>query len=221
MMRPLTFIQNIICAALFLGWLGPRLAAGAQIKDTPDPASPRTPALENRAYQPISHNERLAWFVNSTVGPKSLAAGIVSAAWGTALNNPEEYGPHWAGFGKRYGMRLTGVATGNAIEAGLGEKWGEDPRYVRSMDDRPLHRFRHAATMVFVAHRADGHQAPAFARYTGIVGDNFISNMWRVPSESTASAALTRSVIGFGGRFASNVFDEFWQDIQHKLRKRR
>jgi hypothetical protein len=71
--------------------------------------------------------ERLAWFMNSTVGQKSLAAGIVSAAWGTALNKPKEYGPHWEGFGKRYGMRLTGVATGNAIEAELGGLWGEDP----------------------------------------------------------------------------------------------
>jgi hypothetical protein len=67
--------------------------------------------------------------VNSTVGPKSLAAGIVSTAWNTALNKPKEYGPHWEGLGKRNGMRLTGVATGNAIEAGFGGLWGEDPRY--------------------------------------------------------------------------------------------
>jgi hypothetical protein len=58
-----------------------------------------------------------------------LGAGVISAAWGTAFNNPEEYGPQWRGFAKRYGMRLTGIATSNAIEAGLGSVWGEDPRY--------------------------------------------------------------------------------------------
>jgi len=46
-------------------------------------------------------------------------------------------GPHWEGFGKRYGMRLTGVVTGNAMEASLGAIWGEDPRYVR-VGDQPL-----------------------------------------------------------------------------------
>jgi len=55
----------------------------------------------------------VAWFVDSTVGPKSLGAGVISAAWGTAFNNPEEYGPHWGGFAKRYGMRLTGISTSN------------------------------------------------------------------------------------------------------------
>jgi len=94
-------------------------------------------------------------------------------------------------------MRLTGVATGNAIEAGFGGLWGEDPRYSPSLDDRSVGRVRHAAAMVFIAHRADGHQSLVFARYTGIVGGNFISNTWRVPSESTAGAAITRSVVGF------------------------
>jgi hypothetical protein len=77
-------------------------------------------SAQGTSYQPISSSERGHWFLQSTVGPKSLAAGVVSAGWGTALNKPEEYGPHWEGFAKRYGMRLTGVATGNALEAGLG-----------------------------------------------------------------------------------------------------
>jgi hypothetical protein len=184
-------------------------------QSTSDPATPRTGAGSS-VYQPISSSERGRWFLQSTVGPKSMAAGVVSAGWGTALNKPEEYGPHWEGFAKRYGMRLTGVATGNAIEAGLGTIWNEDPRYVPSTETRPWPRLRHAAAEVFLAPRADGHQAPAFARYSGIVGGNFISNSWRVPSESTVTAALTRSALGFAGRFASNLFDEFWKDIRRK-----
>jgi hypothetical protein len=217
-MRKNTTAQIATLAALLLSGLCPGFVA-AQDKSTPDPAGSSTAAPQNSKYEAISSTERFAWFTNSTVGPKSLAAGVVSAAWGTALNNPEEYGPHWKGFAKRYGIRLTGVATGNAIEAGLGAVWGEDPRYVRSMDNRPVPRLRHAAAMVLTARRADGHLAPAFARYSGIVGNNFISNTWRVSSESSVSAAPTRSALGFAGKFASNVFDEFWQDIQHKLRK--
>src|SRR5690349_3981950 len=61
----------------------------------------------NRDNHPITDTQRLTWFVNTTIGPKSLAAGVFSAGFGSALNNPEEYGPHWGGFGKRYAMRLT------------------------------------------------------------------------------------------------------------------
>lgn len=67
--------------------------------------------------QPISGRQRFHWFVQSTIGPESLAAGLFTAGFGTAINRPKEYGPHWEGYGKRYGMRFTGIATGNAMEA--------------------------------------------------------------------------------------------------------
>ena len=72
-------------------------------------------------YQPISGTERAKWFVVSTAGPNSLLlTGPLSAAWSTMLNEPPEYEPHWEGFGKRYGMRLTGISVGNAMEGGMG-----------------------------------------------------------------------------------------------------
>jgi hypothetical protein len=40
---------------------------------------------------------------------------------------PSEYGTHWDGLGKRNGMRLTGVVTGNLIEAELGSAGGGGP----------------------------------------------------------------------------------------------
>jgi len=56
------------------------------------------------SYQPITGRQRITWFAQSTVGPESLVAGLFSAGFGTALNRPIEYGPHWEGFGKRDGM---------------------------------------------------------------------------------------------------------------------
>src|ERR1700688_3913563 len=80
------------------------------------------------ADEPISGMERLQWFARNTIGPASLLGGTISAGFGTLTNQPHEYGTHWDGFGARYGMRLTGIVTGNAMEAGLGAIWGEDPR---------------------------------------------------------------------------------------------
>lgn len=165
----------------------------------------------------LTGRQRVEWVVKSTIGPRSLGAGVVSAGWGTALNNPEERGPHWGGFAERYGMRLSGVATGNAIEAGLGAIWHEDPRYLHASNSGALERIRHAAFMTVAAPRADGTVRPAYARFAGIAGNNFLSNTWRLPSESSAADALTRTATGFAGRFVSNLFDEFWPELMKKL----
>lgn len=170
------------------------------------------------AYQPISGNERVRWAVKATVGPQSLAAGVWSAGWGTAFNSPPEYGTHWGGFAKRYGMRLTGVSTGNAIEASVGMLWKEDPRYYQSPDREFMGRVRHAADLTFRARGADGELHPAFARYVGNVGNNFLSNTWRVESESSVESALTRTFVGFAGKFASNLFEEFWPSVKEKIK---
>lgn len=161
---------------------------------------------------PISGPERLKWFAGSSVGPASLAGGAIGSAWGTLLNSPREYGPHWEGFGDRYGMRLTGVVTGNAMEAGLGALWGEDPRYVRASGQPFGGRVRQIVKMTFLA----GNR-PAYARYIATAGNNFLSNTWRERSEANAGHATERIAWGFLGRMASNAFAEFWPSVRKAI----
>ena len=163
----------------------------------------------------ITGNEHLDWFVESTIGLKSLGTGIFSAGLSTAVDQPHEYGPHWSGFAKRYGMRLTGVSVGNAMEAGLGHLWGEDPRYVRAGTGSFMSRVGHAGKLTVLARRRDRF-VPAYARYAAVPGNNFISNAWRAPSASSVNDALLRTALGFSGRFAGNLFEEFWPDIRRR-----
>lgn len=166
---------------------------------------------------PITGSERVNWIVSSTVGPESLMVGVLSAGWGTWHGSPPEYGEKVDGFAKRYGMRLTGVSVGNAIEGSLGAAWGEDPRYRRAPGRGLFSRVGHAAKLTVMAPRADGRLRPAYARYAGNVGNNFITNAWRVESESSVEDALVRSAIGIAGRFSGNLFDEFWPDVRRLL----
>ncbi len=159
----------------------------------------------------------MQWFAASTVGPPSLIGGTISAAWGTLFNAPKEYGPHWDGFGKRYGMRLTGVSVSNAMEAGLGSLWGEDPRYFRAEGQPFKKRIGRIAKMTFLASHSQGRTMPAYARYAAISGNNFLSNTWRPDSEATARHALERTLTGFLGRMASNAFAEFWPDVRQRV----
>ncbi len=155
--------------------------------------------------------------MENSVGPTSLAAGLFSAGWGTAFNTPREYGTHWAGFGSRYGMRLTGIATSNVMEAGLGAIWGEDPRYVRDAGAPFGNRIGHIVKMTFLATNRNGQTMPAYARYIAIPGNNFLSNAWRADSEATVDRAMIRTGLGFLGRMGGNAFEEFWPDVRRRL----
>jgi len=183
-----------------------------------DPA-PIVPLLTHTRYMPITPEERLQWFVRSTVGLQSLLlAGPFSAGWGTAFGNPPEYNNGWKGFAQRYGMRLTGLSTGNAMEASLGAIWGEDPRYFRTTNQPFKKRVINVIDLTFRAYRPDGDRHFAYARTMGNVGNNFLSNTWRVPSESDWQSASLRVLAGIGGRAASNAFQEFFPDVVRLIR---
>jgi hypothetical protein len=186
--------------------------------------NPSSGTLPSASYQSITARQRFNWFVDSTLGPETLSVGILSAAFGTARDAPKEYGPHWGGFADRYGMRLTGVSTGNALEAGFGALWGEDPRYghFRNANDPFKDRLRRVVVMTFVAHDRQGNLMPAYARYIATPGNNFLSNTWRADSEATNRAATVRTVWGFAGLMGKNAFTEFWPDVRQRLfRKKR
>jgi hypothetical protein len=183
-------------------------------QNKPSLLTPLKHSTVDDTYHPITSRQRMRWFLTNTIGPPHLVGGLFTSAFGTAVDRPKEYGPGWAGFGDRYGMRLTGISTGNAIEASVGALWGEDPRYFRVPDEPFKRRITNAVKLTFVARRRDGRFKPAYARYMAISGNNFLSNTWRVDSEANNHDAVIRTADGFAGRFASNLFEEFWPDIK-------
>ncbi|HET9401955.1 MAG TPA: hypothetical protein VFO34_13490 [Candidatus Acidoferrales bacterium] len=212
-------LRRLAISSAVLAWLGcpSGLPANAQTQPGQSYSAPSASVASEKqitGYQPITNSQRVSWFLTSTVGPQSLTAGLFSAGIGTALNRPKEYGPHWDGFGDRYGIRLTGIATGNAMEAGLGALWGEDPRYVRATGHPFGSRLKNVFRLSVEHYRSDGHLAPAYAFYIATPGNNFLSNTWREKSEATVNDALLRTLWGYLGRVGSNAFQEFWPDVQ-------
>src|SRR5215470_10033991 len=112
----------LVAPSLLLGAVSGR-AQGSVIQD-PEPKHRESNELkvipDNEPYRPITGTQRIQWVAVQTFDLESLFAGAFTASVGTARDSPKEYGPHWDGFAKRYGMRFTGVASGNVIEAGLG-----------------------------------------------------------------------------------------------------
>jgi hypothetical protein len=170
----------------------------------------------------ITAQDRLGWILKSTLGPRNLTAGLFVSGWGTWHNEPKEYGPHWDGFGKRYGLRLSVGGTSNVIEAGLGSVWGEDPRYRRAEGQPLSRRLAHVFVSTFVTHDLNGNPMPAYARYIAVPGGNMISNMWRPDSQATLSNVGVRTGMGFLSRIVGNAFSEFFPDLrEHAFQKKR
>jgi len=168
-------------------------------------------------YTPPTATDRVKFVIKGTVGLPNLAAGVVTSGISTWQNSPVEYGPHWEGFGKRYGIRLAAGAEGQTIEAGLGSLWGEDPRYVRMPDQPFKKRIGNIVKMTFMATNRNGDPMPAYARYIAVPGNSFLSNTWRVDSHADTNSALARIPMSFVNRIISNAFTEFFPDFRERL----
>jgi hypothetical protein len=182
-------------------------------QNNPATAAPNSPG-------PDTQKERLLWATYTTIGPPNLIAGAITAAISTGRDTPPEYGPHWGGYFKRQGLRLTGTATSNVMEAAIGDVWGEDPRYRRSTGKTGPARVWYAVKTAFIAYNRDGKPMPAYARFIAIPTSNVIANSWRPDSERTAGQTTTRISLGFISRIASNSFQEFWPDIHNLAHKK-
>lgn len=182
---------------------------------TPTAAAPAPTDTED----PITGIGRLNWVVKGTLGPASLWTGVFTSTWGTVFNHPKEYGDSFDGFAKRYGLRLSGVAVDNTLEAGVGAFLGEDPRYHRAYQEPAKGRLMNALKMTVMAQKKDGSVGPAYARYIGIAGGNAISDMWRPDSERTFGNTMERIGEGFASRLISNLWDEFWPSVKQHVFK--
>lgn len=203
--------------ALMPGTLASDLVADASPESSSSSSFNPATSSSSDDRGPITAKERVDWVVRNTIGPEALLADGFSAGWGTLFNHPRTYGPHWEGYGERFGLSMSGTALSDAMEASIGAIWGEDPRYRRVPGTGFGHRLEHAAKMTFMAENANGQTQLAYARFIAIPSSNFISNTWRAPGDNEAGNAGIRIGLGFLGRFGNNTFDEFWPDVQKKV----
>ncbi len=180
--------------------------------------APEDIVVEVAPFRAVTPRQRLAWFDKRSFGLLNLGGSIPGAAWQTLMDRPREAGPHWEGFGERYGVSVSTTAVSNAMEAGIGAIWGEDPRYQRDGAGTPLKsRFGHIVKWTVVAPGRNGELRPAYARFIAFSGSSFISNAWREPSDTTVENSVVRVGLDLLGRMGSNAFEEFWPDTRRRL----
>ncbi|HEY3439821.1 MAG TPA: hypothetical protein VGK29_03680 [Paludibaculum sp.] len=188
------------------------LAAFAQQQ----PLKPGTPAPH---IAPTSE-DRVDWWAESTLGPTSWLTGGFSSGWSTIWNNPKEWKRSPEGFGRRLATRTANVSISNAIDAGFGAIWGEDPRYRRRGSGSFGSRAGYIIKMTFCTPYRDGRTRFAFARTLGNAGGNTIQNLWMPDSARGPEYIVYNMGVGFSARAGSNAFKEFWPDVRKLVFKK-
>lgn len=192
--------------------LGCALLPAVVLAQDPSPPPP-APSL----YVPASAGDRIKWVVEGTASLPVLGVNTVDAAWSTHIGRPREWGGGLKGFAHRFGDEEAYATVEDAIEAGVGAAWAEDPRYRRSGEGNPWRRLRHAMTATVLAPRRDGHLAPAWGRFSAIAAATEIENTWLPRSLRTPGETAWRVGDDLAGRALSNVWDEFWPDVRKWL----
>ena len=190
----------------------PTLAAAQQtVPNPPAPAPSPSPSKQLTARQ------RVSWVIDGSTSLPALGVNAAGAALSTYGNWPEEWGRGLKGFGRRFADAEAYDGIADAIEAGVGAFWDEDPRYQRLGRQSTWRRVRYAVTATFLTPRRDGRLAPAWARFTAIAATSRIENTWLPPSVKTPGATAWRVGGDLLGRALSNVWDEFWPDLRQRL----
>ena len=170
-------------------------------------------------YEPLTGEERAKYFGLATFGPAAMGTSLLTAGFGTLRNRPEEWGPHWDGFGMRYGSGLGRRVISKGVDVGLGAIWGEDPRYRRVGPGPMKARLGNIVKMVVLSYDESGHLMPAYARYSGIAASSLLAQTWLPESQKSANATLGRIGMGFVDRAIGNTMREFLPDLKKKIRK--
>jgi len=188
---------------------------------------------------PLTSGEKFHLFVKSAFDPATIAIVGVQAALSQGENEFPGYGQGAQGYGKRFGASLA-----DEVSSGFWSNYfypvvlKEDPRYFRLAEGRVKQRLFYSLRQEFVCHTDKSGRSFNFSNVLGAFTSGAISNIYypgntrirTIPATGTTPAipvyendrgvvlTLSRATIALGYGAIGGLFDEFWPDIQRKLR---
>jgi hypothetical protein len=188
---------------------GPDSIDVTQQAEQPSTLPAATP--KNGTYVRPNRKTRLKSYVNGMFGPVSLAKDVATAGYATARNSPEEWGPHWDGFGKRFASNLGKSIIKNSVQFGLDEAFTLDSQFYRSKDRSFGARVSNAFVSVVTTRDKNGDRTFGFPRIIGTYSASIIGAETWYPSRYTWKDGLKNGSISLGFTGAFNLFKEFWK----------
>ena len=200
---------KLFLAAIFL------LAASssglfAQTDPPPSPSpSPSVSSSGSSAYVRPDSKTRFKRYVNSTVGPFALARQVAGAGISTWRNSPEEWGPHWEGFGKRVASNFGKNLIKQTTIYGLDEALKLDSHYYRSKKKDAGSKIANALLSPVSARNSSGKRVIGIPRLVGTYGASIIAAETWYPDRYTWKDGAKNATISLGINAAFNLVKEF------------
>ena len=178
-----------------------------QNDETTGPTAKPTPAAAG--YVRPDSKTRQKRYVNSMFGPMALGKNVVSAGWATWRNSPEEWGPHWEGFGRRFASSLGKGIIKNTVSYALDESFKLDSHYYRSKDKSVGAKVENALISPVTARDKNGKRVFGFPRVLGTYTASVIAAETWYPARYTYKDGLKNGTISLGMNAAFNLVKEF------------
>jgi hypothetical protein len=188
------------------------VAQSVKEKNTPDNSNAKSIPANKRqdsTYTRPDAKTRFNRYVKSIVGPTALAKRVFTAGLSTARNSPEEWGPGWEGFGRRFASSTGKSAIKNTTIYALGEAFRLDSKFYRSQKRDFGSRLTNALISPVTARDENGKRVFGFPRIAGTYASNIIAAETWYPDRYSYKNGLRSGTISLGTTALFNVVKEF------------
>jgi hypothetical protein len=208
--------------------------AAADAASSAGPAGPASPArcavtpvaaATVQCVAPLAAPGAPAWtdrrraFLKRRFSPRAFLETIPGAAFDTAREIPAQWPRTGTGFAKHVGSQYEQFRAGETIELGVSALHHEDPRDCHMPDATSGRRLGHALAATVVGRGADGSRTLGLARAANVYASWAIATSWNPPKQRNVWKIAGKGTLGLGLKAASNLFREFWPDVNHRLRR--
>jgi len=142
-------------------------------------------------------------------GPVALGKRVLSAGWSTWRNSPEEWGPHWEGFGKRFASGTGKTIIKSTAQYGLEEAFKLDSHYYRSKNTSVGARVKNALISPVTARDENGRRVFGFPRIIGTYTGSIVAAETWYPDRYDWKNGVRSGTISLGMNAAFNLVKEF------------
>jgi len=182
--------------------------AAPQPSPTPDTTMSPTSTVSAQYVRPTAKT-RFNRYLGSMFGPTALAKRVVSAGWSTWRNSPEEWGPHWEGFGKRFASGTGKTIIKSTVQYSLEEAFKLDSHYYRSKNKSVGARVRNALISPVTARDENGKRVFGFPRIIGTYTGSIVAAETWYPDRYSWKNGVRSGTISLGMNAAFNLVKEF------------
>jgi len=202
-------VRAILISGLL--FLATAIAISAQTapNPTPSPATAATTSSLTTPYVRPSAKTRFHRYLGSMFGPVALGKRVLSAGWSTWRNSPEEWGPHWEGFGKRFASGTGKTIIKSTAQYGLEEAFKLDSHYYRSKNTSVGARVKNALISPVTARDENGKRVFGFPRIIGTYTGSIVAAETWYPDRYDWKNGVRSGTISLGMNAAFNLVKEF------------